>query len=107
MRFELTREFLSILRVKIAESDLLWIKENILELHFADIAEILDKLTSDEAKYIYFEMDEELQADVLMELEEDVRDRFLSSLSTKEIADQLENGESKPVSIRFSLPLSA
>ncbi len=94
MRFELTREFLSILRVKIAESDLLWIKENILELHFADIAEILDKLTSDEAKYIYFEMDEELQADVLMELEEDVRDRFLSSLSTKEIADQLENLDS-------------
>ncbi len=94
MRFELTREFLSILRFKIAESDLLWIKENILELHFADIAEILDKLTSDEAKYIYFEMDEELQADVLMELEEDVRDRFLSSLSTKEIADQLENLDS-------------
>ncbi len=94
MRFELTREFLSIRRVKIAESDLLWIKENILELHFADIAEILDKLTSDEAKYIYFEMDEELQADVLMELEEDVRDRFLSSLSTKEIADQLENLDS-------------
>lgn len=94
MRFELTREFLSILRTKIAESDLDWIKEHLLELHFADIAEILDKLTSDEAKYIYFEMDEDLQADVLMELEEEVRDRFLASLSSKEIADQLENLDS-------------
>ena len=94
MRFELTREFLSILRTKIAESDLDWIKEHLLELHFADIAEILDKLTSEEAKYIYFEMDEDLQADVLMELEEEVRDRFLASLSSKEIADQLENLDS-------------
>ena len=94
MRFELTREFLSILRVKIAESDLEWIREHLLELHYADIAEILDKLTSEEAKYIYFEMDEDLQADVLMELEEEVRDRFLASLSSKEIADQLENLDS-------------
>ena len=28
-------------------------------------------------------------------------------LALRVIADQLENGESKPVSIRFSLPLSA
>src|SRR5690606_16949713 len=32
--------------------------------------------------------------DVLMELDEEVRDRFLSSLSSKEIADQLENLDS-------------
>ncbi|MFN5786787.1 MAG: magnesium transporter [Flavobacteriia bacterium] len=94
MRFELTKEFLELLREKIAEQDLLWIKDNILELHFADIAEILDKLNNEEAKYIYFQLDEEVQADVLMELEEDVRDRFLASLSSKEIADQLENLDS-------------
>ncbi len=94
MRFELTKDFLEILRAKITEQDVLWINENILELHFADIAEILDKLTNDEAKYIYFQLDEDTQADVLMELEEDVRDRFLASLSSKEIADQLENLDS-------------
>jgi len=66
----------------------------VLELHFADIAEILDKLSNEEAKYIYFQMDEDLQADVLMELGEDIRDRFLASLSSKEIADQLENLDS-------------
>ena len=94
MRFELTKEFLELLREKIAEQDLIWIKDNILELHFADIAEILDKLNNEEAKYIYFQLEEEVQADVLMELEEDVRDRFLASLSSKEIADQLENLDS-------------
>lgn len=94
MRFELSKEFLEDLRLKIAEQDVNWIKEHILELHFADVAEILDKLSNEEAKYIYFQLDEEVQADVLMELEEDVRDRFLASLSSKEIADQLENLDS-------------
>jgi magnesium transporter len=94
MRFELTKDFLEILREKITEQDVLWIKEHILELHFADIAEILDKLRNNEAKYIYFQLEEDTQADVLMELEEDVRDRFLASLSSKEIAGQLENLDS-------------
>jgi len=94
MRFELTKDFLEILREKITEQDVLWIKEHILELLFADIAEILDKLRNNEAKYIYFQLEEDTQADVLMELEEDVRDRFLASLSSKEIAGQLENLDS-------------
>ena len=94
MRFELSKEFLENLRIKIAEQDTSWIRANVLELHFADIAEILDKLSNEEAKYIYFQMDEDLQADVLMELGEDIRDRFLASLSSKEIADQLENLDS-------------
>ncbi len=94
MRFELTKDFLEILRQKIAEQEILWIQENVLVLHFADVAEILDKLSNEEAKFIYFLVDEDTQADILMELEEEVRDRFLSSLSIKEIADQLENLDS-------------
>ena len=94
MRFELTKDFLEILRQKIAEQEILWIQENVLVLHFADVAEILDKLSNEEAKFIYFLVDEDTQADILMELEEEVRDRFLSSLSIKEIAYQLENLDS-------------
>jgi magnesium transporter len=94
MRFELSKDFLDELRLKIESRDLSWIKDQVLELHYADIAEILDKLSSEEAKFIYFLMDEEVQADVLMELEEEVRDKFLASLSSKEIADQLENLDS-------------
>ncbi|MCF8409979.1 MAG: magnesium transporter [Crocinitomicaceae bacterium] len=94
MRFILTKEFIDILRQKYVEQDNLWFQENVLELHYADIAEILDQLTNDEAKFIYFLVDEDTQADILMELDEDVRDRFLASLTTKEIADQLENLDS-------------
>ncbi|MEN9301949.1 MAG: hypothetical protein RL264_378 [Bacteroidota bacterium] len=94
MRFELTKEFLELLRIKIAEQDVFWIKDNVLDLHYADVAEILDKLENAEAKFVYFLVDEDTQADILMELDEEVRDRFLASLSTKEFADQLENLDS-------------
>ena len=94
MRFTLTKEFIEIVRHKIVEQDSLWVKENVLELHYADVAEILDALSNEEAKYIYFLVDEDTQADILMELDEEVRDRFLASLTTKEIADQLENLDS-------------
>ncbi len=92
---DLTKEFLQEIRSRIASDDTLWLKEHVLHLHYADVAEILDQLTNDEAKYVYFLVeDEDLQGDILMELDEDVRDRFIASLSSKEIADQLENLDS-------------
>ena len=94
MRFELTKEFLENIRLAIQTNDLEWIDKNVLELHYVDIAEILDELQNEEAKFVYFRLEEEVQADVLMELEEEVRDRFIKSLSTKEIAEQLENLDS-------------
>ena len=94
MRFELTKDFIEKVRLAVSTDDREWIISNVFELHFADVAEILDRLNNYEAKYIYFILDEDKQADVLMELDEDVRERFLASLSTKEIADQLENLDS-------------
>lgn len=94
MRFELTKDFIEKVRHAVQTDDKEWIILNVFELHFADVAEVLDRLNNYEAKYIYFLLDEDKQADVLMELDEDVRERFLASLSSKEIADQLENLDS-------------
>lgn len=95
MSHELTKEFLQEIRLRVANDDATWLIEQVLHLHYADIAEILDELSNEEAKYIYYLVeDEDLQADILMELDEEVRDRFIASLSSKEIADQLENLDS-------------
>ncbi len=94
MRFELTKDFLDKLRQAIIEENNDWIIEHIHELHFADIADLIDQLSNEEAKYVYFQLTPDEQADVLMELEEEIRDRFLKSLSSKEMADQLENLDS-------------
>ncbi len=56
------------------------------EMYPADIAEVMDDLSLEEAKYLYTLLGKEEAAAVLMELEEDVREKFLTSFSTHEIA---------------------
>lgn len=56
------------------------------DLYPADIAEILDELDLIEAQYLYRHLEKEEAAEVLMQMEEDVRERFLSALSSEQIA---------------------
>lgn len=59
------------------------------ELHYADIAEILDELTLDQATYVIKLLDSEKTSDILSELDEDVSSNILKNLSAKEIAEEL------------------
>lgn len=94
MQFELTTEYLNTLRSAIEERKDAYLTEQLNEYYAADIAEIFDKLSFEEAKYLYDLMPEESTADVLLELDEDMREQLLASLSTKEIAEQLDNMDS-------------
>lgn len=94
MRFELTRDFLNRLEQAIVQNDLKWIEESIFDLHVADIASVMDELDTQSANFIYKLLDENIQADVLVELDEDIREDLLKTFSTKEIAQQLENLDS-------------
>lgn len=86
--FELTREFLEELKEAISQDESVKTYDLIEDLHPADIAEIFDELSLDEAKYLYLLFDGEKAADVLIELEEDVRERFLEALPGDVIAKQ-------------------
>jgi magnesium transporter len=88
MRFEVTTDYLNALRKALKDDDVQYISEHVHELHAADIAEILDELSLEEGKALYKHLDEELAADVLLELDEDLREKILASLSSKEIAEQ-------------------
>jgi magnesium transporter len=88
MSFELTREFISNLKVLIAEYDGKSVANLVSHLHPADIADIFDELSIEEAKFLYLDLDGEKRADVLIEMDDDKRDRFLDALSGKEIAKQ-------------------
>ena len=94
MQFELTKEFISEISNAINKGDSHFIVSHVNELHPADIAEIMDYVNLHEAQYIYELLDEEQAADVLVEIDEDVRDKFLASLSAKEIAESIENMDS-------------
>ena len=60
------------------------------DLHHADIAEIFDELESEEAIYIFKLLDSEITAEILLELEDDVREKILRGLSAKEIAEEID-----------------
>ncbi len=62
--------------------------ELVQELHPADIAEIMDHLDMDEAKFLYLQLEGELASDVLLEIPENIRRRFLKVLPPEVIAHQ-------------------
>lgn len=63
------------------------------DMHHADIAEILDELDFEDATYIFKVLDSEQTAEILLELEDDLRENILSRLSPKEIAEELDELE--------------
>ena len=59
-------------------------------MHHADIAEIFDEIEIHKAIYIFKILDSEKTAEILTELEDDVREKLLHGLSAKEIAEELD-----------------
>jgi magnesium transporter len=90
MQFQLTKEFLETLKEDIARFDRDTVSAKVGELYPADIAEILDEVNLQEAQFIFKLLEDELGSEVLMELDEDVRERFLASLSDYEIAEYVD-----------------
>ena len=55
-------------------------------MHPADIAELCNDLTLEEARFLYRQLDDERAADVLVEMDEDARKEFLELLPSEIIA---------------------
>ncbi len=60
------------------------------EVHYADIAEIIDDLNLEQATYIIKLLDSEKTSDILTEVDDDVREKILENLSAKEIAEEID-----------------
>lgn len=88
MQFELTKEYIEQLISEIDNNDEVAVFERFKDLHPADIAEIYDELNIDQARFIHVLLDDEVAAEVLVELEEDDRERFLKVLPSEVIAKQ-------------------
>lgn len=89
MQFELTKEYLDDLRDAIAEGRDSYIQEEFSDLHAADVAEIFDHLKSSEASYVFKLLESEKAAEVMIEIDEDDREKLLSTLTSREIAEQV------------------
>ena len=90
MAFEITKELLENVALYIENGNNNALSELFSEIHHADIAEILDEISFDEAVYIIKLLDSETTAEVLMDVDDDVREKILKNLSAKEIAEEID-----------------
>ncbi len=88
MQLELTREYIDQLKELIENENTDAVKESMNELHPADIAEIMEDLSMEEAKFIYLLLEGEKASDVLVEIPESDRKRFLKVLPPEIIASK-------------------
>ena len=66
------------------------LQNTLKDLHYADIAEIINELSADQATYLVKLLDSDKTADALAEVDEDIREGILENLSAKEIAEEIE-----------------
>ncbi len=89
MELKITKDFIELLNERINEQNAKEVKEMLQDLHPADIAELFDELSTKEQSFVIDLLDNEISADILLELEEDDRRKFLKTLTAKEIAEDV------------------
>ena len=87
---EINKEYIEKLNDIIDQQNEEALKLEIKDLHPADIAEIVEDLDTDEALFLLRLVDEEVAADVLIELDEDQRHDLLEQMPNESIARKLE-----------------
>jgi len=86
---EITVQLIHEIRVQIGRKDTAKLQDLIDDLHVADIAEILEELSTTDAQFLYQFIAEEKSAEILVELDDDLREDLLADLTAKEIAEEV------------------
>jgi magnesium transporter len=93
-KIEITAKFIEKVSEQIHKKDTVKLEVLINDLHIADVAEILQEIPISDAQLLYQFISEKKSAEILLELDDDLREDLLSDLSAKEIAeDVIENLE--------------
>lgn len=90
MEFKISKEFILEIEELIANNNQQAILHALDDIHFADIAELMNELSAKDAAYLFKILDSEISSEILLELDEEVRETILSNLSAKEIAEELD-----------------
>lgn len=86
VQFELSKEFLEKFREGIESQNRDFIISSLESVPAADITLLLHNFNEDESKYVIDQLDAEIGAEIIIDLDEDVRERFLRKFSPSEIA---------------------
>ena len=92
--FELSNELIEKVSQLISKRKNSEIKKIVDGFHYADLAEIIDELDENQRIYLIKLIDSDKTSDILTELDEDVREKILKTLSPKEIAGEIKEMDS-------------
>lgn len=89
---DLSKEYLSKFHSLIEEGKDRALIKKLETLHANDIALILNQIKRDDVHYLYRLLSDDARSDVLAELDEEVREDLLATLTSKEIAEDVIDG---------------
>ena len=92
-KFEISISGIDAIKELINKGSDVRLRKRLKDLHYADIAEVIYELSTEQATYLVKLLDSEKTADALAEVDEDIRERILEKLSAKEIAEEIEELE--------------
>ena len=92
--FKLTDELVADIKQLIESQENVQLESLLEEVHYADVAEIVNELKESQATYLIKLLDTDKTADVLTEVDDDLREAILGNLSSKEIAEEIEELDS-------------
>ena len=87
----MTQEFINHIKELIEKKESVLLQDTVAKLHPADIAEICLELTTEQARFLYRQLDNETAADALIEMDEDLRNELLEELPSEAIAKRFVN----------------
>lgn len=90
MEFKISRELIQELELLIQENKEQDVLHLLQDMHYADVAEIMEELSDEDAIYVFNTLDSEKTAEILLELDDETRIKILKSLTPAEIADELD-----------------
>lgn len=93
MQFQIDHDLINQIKVFISENDDTQLTNLLNDVHYADIAELLEELDFNQSIYIIKLLNSELTAEIIAELDDDVRDKILNALTSKEIAEKIDELE--------------
>ena len=89
-KFEISNSGIDAIKELINKGSDKRLRKRLKDLHYADIAEVIYELSTEQATYLVKLLDSEKTADALAEIDEDIREGILEKLSAKEIAEEIE-----------------
>lgn len=107
MNFELSVEFKECFQQALSEQDNQFIIASLDGVNPADISALLDEFDGEECKYVFALLKPEINAQILEDLEEDVREEFIKHFTAEELASYVELMDSDDgTDILYEMPVS-